>query len=242
MLSLLRNPGRALGLTTPASSWRKKQSSQYDAIQGFKPKFQQLGSMAQSQQQQFQPQSNLQGQKLIDFYNADPYAGGRNSLMFKQATQGIDEGFAKSDAALQRRALASGIDPSGALQNSQIKRLGMLGNINSQLALQAEMDRERRMQGAFGVSNSLAQQGQQDYRSALGSQLGIDQQLYGMAGDQAQQEEARRAANSAALGNFLGQAGSLYGGLSGMGALQGAGSLLKKKKKPVQYDEYGLPL
>ena len=221
------NFGKMLGLSGPSpSGYRKDQGAAAQGLAGYLPEYQKLARQGAGQFNLYQPQQSAAAQQYMNYLQTDPYAGGRNSAMYKQATAGLDDTFARQQAALTRRSAQTGVPVGSAAQNLALKRQAMLNQINTQLALQRDAATEGRMNRLFGVTSGLAQQGQQTYLQGIAGGQGIQGNLYGMYGDMANADEQRKAQGNALLMNSIGQLGGLYGNLA-----TGGFNLFNKKKK-----------
>ena len=221
------NFGKMLGLSGPSpSGYRKDQGAAAQGLAGYLPEYQKLARQGAGQFNLYQPQQSAAAQQYMNYLQTDPYAGGRNSAMYKQATAGLDDTFARQQAALTRRSAQTCVPVGSAAQNLALKRQAMLNQINTQLALQRDAATEGRMNRLFGVTSGLAQQGQQTYLQGLAGGQGIQGNLYGMYGDMANADEQRKAQGNALLMNSIGQLGGLYGNLA-----TGGFNLFNKKKK-----------
>ena len=235
------NLGKMLGLSgTSASGYRNNQSQAVQGLAGYLPQYQKLAQQGSSQFNLYQPQQTAAAQQYANYLQTDPYAGGRNSAMYKQATAGVDDNYARQQAALLRRSAQTGIPVDGAMNDLAIKRQGLLNQVNTQLAAQRDAATEGRMNRLFGVTSGLAQQGQQNWLQGLAGGQGVLGNQYSLYGDMANAEEQRKAQNRAGLLGSIGQLAGMYGNLSTGGGL-GAFNLFNRKKQP-QYDPYGLQI
>ena len=222
------NLGKMLGLSGPSpSGYRKNQGAAAQGLAGYLPEYQKLAQQGAGQFNLYRPRQDAAAQQYMNYLQTDPYAGGRNSAMYRAATQGIDDTFARQQAALTRRSARTGIPVGSAAQNLALKRQAMLNQINTQLAMQRDAAMEGRYNRLFGVTSGLAQQGQQNWLQGLAGGQGLQSNLYGMYGDIANAEESRKAQGNALLMNSIGQLGGLYGNL----ATGGAFNLFNRKKK-----------
>ena len=231
------NLKKALGLGgTSASGYRKNQEAAAQGLAGYLPEYQKLAKQGAGQFNLYQPQQSSAAQQYINYLQTDPYAGGRNSAMYKQATAGVDDTMARQQAALERRSAQTGIPVGSAANDLAIKRQGLLNQVNTQLAAQRDAATEGRMNRLFGVTSGLAQQGQQNWLQGLAGGQGLQGNLYSLYGDMANADEQRRAQNQAGLMGAIGQLGGLYGNLATGGGL---GSFNLFNRKPQQYGPYG---
>lgn len=223
--------GKKLGLSGPSpSGYRKNQGDAAQGLAGYLPEYQKLAAQGAGQFNLYQPKQTAAANQYLNYLQTDPYAGGRNSAMYKQATAGLDDTFARQQAALTRRSAQTGIPVGAGLNDLAIKRQGMLNQINTQLAAQRDAATEGRMNRLFGVTSGLAQQGQQNWLQGLAGGQGIYGNMYGIYGDMANADEARKAQSQASLLGAIGQLGGLYGNLATGGGL-GAFNLFNRKKK-----------
>ena len=104
------NFGKMLGLSGPSpSGYRKDQGAAAQGLAGYLPEYQKLARQGAAQFNLYQPQQTAAAQQYMNYLQTDPYAGGRNSAMYKQATAGLDDTFARQQAALTRRSAQTGV-------------------------------------------------------------------------------------------------------------------------------------
>lgn len=205
------NFSKMLGLSTPASSFRKNQATAADGMGASLPAYQKVATSAGAEYGRTAPMRGQAGTRLYDRYAAGFDAGG---LMKKNTLANIGTQFEGAAARTRANAAATGQSPMAALSLLDARKAQATSKALTDAAMLKQQEDERYLQGAFRTAGDMAGTALSEQNNALGNMNSVYNQQFGAFNNLAQADEARRAADAQLLGNFIGQGAGLIGGMA----------------------------
>ena len=208
-----------LGTQVKASPYRANQQQAVQSVSGLLPSYQNKAQAGAAGFSATLPDRQAAYGKLKNYYATDPNGDAMDSMHLSQAygrnADTFDAARAGAGASLRRRGISGG-EEAGAIANIDARQGAANAGVNYNVAQDAIKRRADNLRAGYGLAgseanyyNGLENQGLQGQASNLSQQ-------YNLYGNLAQQDEARKAQESAAtLGTVTGIGGLLGSYLGG---------------------------